>query len=410
VRQARKGEGSTVTTNAKANAPTIGAELIERARALKPLLAEYATETERLRQLSPIVVKALADADLFAVGAPVSFGGYDVDLDTMFEIGYELGQACGSTSWCWGLWSAHSWYMGYASPEAQADFYADGPGARLSSGVKPGGSTVERVDGGVMLSGTWGLSSGVDHADWLMLGANLPGGGGRAGQLATLMLVPQSAVTIIDDWYVNGLKGTGSKTVEISEPVFVPEHRFINLDGAEDGPAKVTHKRVSYGLPPQTPVVYITASPLVGAARGGLDALVDQVAKRRHSFSGAKTSESVGVQMRIAEAAAELDAAVQMVRADLRELLDFGDRGVKLTTEQRATYRLHHCYIALLARRAITRVFEVSGTAGMYSHTPVQRFFGDVFTGSKNIGFPWDEMAESYGRVRLGMEPNGTFS
>ena len=51
------------------------------------------------------------------------------------------------------------------------------------------------------------------------------------------------------------------------------------------------------------------------------------------------------------------------------------------------------------------RVFEVSGTSGMYSHAALQRLFCDVFTGSKNIGFPWDENAESYGRVRLGLEP-----
>jgi alkylation response protein AidB-like acyl-CoA dehydrogenase len=397
-------------SNGQGVASQISRELVDRARALKAVLADHAAETENLRQVSPEVMRALAEHDLFAVGAPVSFGGFDVDLDTLFEIGYELGQACASTSWCWGLWAAHSWYMGYASPEAQADFYANGPSARLSSGVKPAGSAVERVDGGVMLSGKWGLSSGVDHADWVMLGAALPGDGARSDQLGALMLVPRREVTIEDDWYVVGLKGTGSKTVSIPAPVFVPEHRFIILDGAENGPAKDTHKRASYGLPPQIPVVYVTASPLIGAARGALDVLVEQAVERRHSFTNSRLSESVGMQLRIAESAAELDAAVAMARSDLRELLDFGARGVTLTVEQRATYRLHHCYVALLARRAVARVFEVSGTTGMYSHAALQRLFCDVFTGSKNIGFPWDENAESYGRVRLGMEPTGMFN
>ena len=97
----------------------------------------------------------------------------------------------------------------------------------------------------------------------------MPDDGARSDQLGVLMLVPQVQVTIEDDWHVMGLEGTGSKTVSIADPVFVPQHRLINLDGAETGPAKATHKRASYGLPPQIPVVYITASPLIGAAPAG---------------------------------------------------------------------------------------------------------------------------------------------
>lgn len=388
----------------------LSTELVERARGLVDFLAEKAPETEALRQVSPDVIEALDRADLFAVGAPATFGGPDIDLDTMFEMGYELGRGCTSAAWCWGLWAAHSWYMGYATQEAQEELYADGPDLRLSSGVKSEGAVVELVDGGCLLSGKWGLSSGIDHAQWVMVGAQLPNAGASADQLASLMLVPRSQVTIEDDWYVMGLKGTGSKTVVIEAPVFVPEHRFLLLDGAENGPAKATHGRASYGLPPQMPIVYITASPLIGAARAAVDTLSEQMKSRRHSFTGARRLESVGLQMRIAEAAAEVNAAAGLARTDLRDLLRMGARGETMSTELRATTRLHHCYIAKLARQAVERLYEVSGTAGMYSHAPMQRLFSDVYTGSKNIGFPWDEMAESYGRVRLGLKPNGMFS
>ncbi len=285
----------------------LSTELVERARGLVDFLAEKAPETEALRQVSPDVIEALDRADLFAVGAPATFGGPDIDLDTMFEMGYELGRGCTSAAWCWGLWAAHSWYMGYATQEAQEELYADGPDLRLSSGVKSEGAVVELVDGGCLLSGKWGLSSGIDHAQWVMVGAQLPNAGASADQLAALMLVPRSQVTIEDDWYVMGLKGTGSKTVVIEEPVFVPEHRFLLLDGAENGPAKATHGRASYGLPPQMPIVYITASPLIGAARAAVDTLSEQMKSRRHSFTGARRLESVGLQMRIAEAAAEVE-------------------------------------------------------------------------------------------------------
>ena len=89
-----------------------------------------------------------------------------------------------------------------------------------------------------MLSGRWGLSSGVDHADWVMLGAALPDGGGRSDQLGALMLVPQRDVTIEDDWYVVGLKGTGdfnagkgtTIVVSLTMPDHEPEQVRFKLD------------------------------------------------------------------------------------------------------------------------------------------------------------------------------------
>jgi alkylation response protein AidB-like acyl-CoA dehydrogenase len=384
----------------------LSADLIERARALVPLLADKAAETAELRQLHPDVMAALAEAELLSLGPPASIGGHDVDLDTMFEIAYEFGRGCTSTAWVWQIWTLHAWFSGFLDPKAHDEVFAGGPDTIISSGYNPAGAVVELVDGGCMLSGRWGFSSGVDHADWMLLGAILPGVKRPDGALGLLMFVPKSAVRIDDDWYVMGLKGTGSKSVVIDEPVFVPEHRWLDMHEAETGPAKTIYNRLSYGLPSAISMGFVVVAPFIGAGQALVDDFTGDMKVRRDNITRAARSDKVALQMRIGEAAAEVDAALTLARTGQRELLEIAARDEVLTPEQRATYRLHQVYNVELARRAAARLFETSGTSALWSASPLVRRFSDIHAGAKHFSHRWDEYTESYGRVRLGFEAN----
>jgi alkylation response protein AidB-like acyl-CoA dehydrogenase len=384
----------------------LSAELIGRARGLTALLAEKAPESDALRHISPEVMDALSQAELLSLGTPVMFGGQDVDLDTMFEVCYELARGCTSTAWCWQIWSLHSWFVGYMSDlDPQREIFAKGGDVLISSGYNPSGAVVEAADGGCMLSGRWGFSSGVDESAWVLLGAKVPGID-RLAQMPVLLCVPTAQVTIIDDWETLGLKGTGSKTVSIDEPIFVPEHLFLDLAGAEDGPAQATHGRDSYGLAPQAALGFVVAAPFIGAARAVLDDFVDEQRVKEDSFSKASKSDRASIQMRLGEAAAEIDSALYLSRTALREMLDIGASDRSLTEDERSMYLLHQVYAVELSRRAVTRLFEISGTAGMFTKSTMLRRFADIWTGSKHFAVRWDERIESYGRVRMGLLPN----
>jgi 3-hydroxy-9,10-secoandrosta-1,3,5(10)-triene-9,17-dione monooxygenase len=87
-----------------------------------------------------------------------------------------------------------------------------------------------RVEGGYVLNGEWLTSSGCDHAAG---GAFLGGRVEENGeQVFRSFWVQRSDFDIIDDWYVVGLAGTGSKTLSIRE-VFVPNYRS-HVIGAYD--------------------------------------------------------------------------------------------------------------------------------------------------------------------------------
>ena len=85
------------------------AELIRRARALKPLLAAHALEAERLRRPVDEVIQALRDSGVFYHFVPRSYGGLEFDIDTFIDAMLVLGEGCASTAWVTSFCVEHNW-------------------------------------------------------------------------------------------------------------------------------------------------------------------------------------------------------------------------------------------------------------------------------------------------------------
>ena len=115
--------------------------------------------------------------------------------------------------------------------QAQKDVWEgeNGLDTLTASSYMPVGK-VTRADGGYRLSGKWGFSSGSDHCQWTFLGAYGPKEEGKPPDMFTLLL-PRADYELVDDWFVSGLKGTGSKSVVVDD-AFVPEHRVHRMSDA----------------------------------------------------------------------------------------------------------------------------------------------------------------------------------
>ncbi|MFF2514400.1 acyl-CoA dehydrogenase family protein [Streptomyces sp. NPDC058086] len=375
------------------------AELIRRTEELLPVIAERAAKTEDVRRVPDETVRDLRDAGLIRVSNPTRYGGYGLDIDTTFEIGWRLGQACGATSWFYTVSQSHNWWMGTASEAAQEEYFAS-PDVISSSAYAPTGQT-KRVDDGWWISGRWPYSSGVDHADWVMLGAlDL-----ESKSLYALM-VPRADVTIDDDWHVSGLKGTGSKTIVIDEPVFVPRHRDMKAGGPPDLKWRDKHERGSYGVPQFEVMPAVLATPLIGIAQGAVTEFVDRTQKRviKRGPNSVSMAEDPGGQFRVAESAAESDAALNIIRTDLRELIAHGAAGEALTPLDRARIWRNQCYAAKLSVSAVNRLFDASGAGALFASSALARMHRDVNAGSHQAAVQWDASAARYGKVRLGVE------
>src|SRR5712691_12536168 len=137
-------------------------ELLRRTTALLPVLKERAARTEQLRQMPPETVQDLVAAGLIRLGNPQRYGGLGVEYDAAFDVSWELGRACGSTAWCYALWTVHNWWIGHFPEAAQEEFFAGGPDVLASSALNPTRGTAEPVAGGYRVSGPWSFYSGCD--------------------------------------------------------------------------------------------------------------------------------------------------------------------------------------------------------------------------------------------------------
>ena len=375
-------------------------EVIDRTEALLPGIAQRALQTERDRRIPQATIDEIEAAQLNRVLHPTRFGGLGLDYDAFFEVSWRLSSACGSTGWVYSVASVHHWHLGLAPERAQAEYFRNGD-VWSCSAFNPRGAKVEPDDGGWRISGRWQYSSGCLHADWALLGAIVP-----EFPAPVLLLVPRSDFEIEDTWHVSGLRATASNDIVIDEPVFVPSHRYLPMGGC-DHEAAALNERGSYGAPLASLIPWTLATPVLGMAQGALDAYEQATRTRVTAFAGQEVSKMAGAQMRVSGAAAALDAARALARQDIREVIERGGRGDAFSDEDRVRFRRDHAYSVNLAYDATMMLARASGASSLFESSPIQRFMRDVHAGSMQLIANWDEQAESYGRVRMGLEPNG---
>ena len=343
-------------------------------------------------------VDDLLESGLHLIAVPEMFGGLDVDYALMLEVGALLGAGCPATSWCYCIWSAHSWLVGFWPLEAQKEVFGTTPDVLISSSLNPGKSTLEKTLGGYKFSGHWEFSSGCDAAQWVMVGSDTPEG-------RVWLLVPRSDYEIIDKWYVSGLSGTGSKDIIIEE-VFVPEYRVIERDrgGDEEKNGWEIHQSDRYRLPLQALLGWDLAAPMIGIAQGA----IEEFTTRLTGTTGpGRTAENDSVQVRLSQASAEVDAARALMRGDIQEMFLKAYEGEEFSLLERARYRRDKAFVAQQCMNAVNRLFELSGGHAIFESGRMQRFHRDIQAAVRRDGFIMELGGLQYGRAVLGLEPNG---
>src|SRR5438874_4614942 len=194
-------------------------QLLGRARALIPRLAERAPATTAKRNVTPETIAEYHDAGILKILQPRRFGGLQGRFSLFSQIVEALTEGCASSAWVYAVLGEHQWIIASYPLQAQIDVWGDNPLALTASSLAPRAAAT-RVAGGWRLSGQYSFSSGSSHAHWAIIGAFL----GPAGDPRSIgyLLVPFSDIEIIDDWHVLGLAGTGSRSLMLRD-VFVAE-------------------------------------------------------------------------------------------------------------------------------------------------------------------------------------------
>jgi alkylation response protein AidB-like acyl-CoA dehydrogenase len=231
--------------------------------------------------------------------------------------------------------------------------------------------------------------------------------------------VPASAYTIKDTWHVVGLAGTGSKSLVLNE-VFVPAHRVLTFPDATSGKtAGGQHYREQglFNMPLLTGIPSCLAAAGVGAAKGALSSYIDHVGGRvtRGAVAGGnnRMAEFPTIQLRVAEAAASVDAGREILLRDVARAQALAQARVEgraeFGVEDRLVCRRGQSFAVSLALRAVQALNDSTGGVGLDLGNPVQRAWRDTNAVGRHISMNWDAVGTMVGQNLLGLEPKGQY-
>lgn len=360
------------------------------------LIAARAEEGRKNRRISQDVVDALTNEGFFRHFTPKDYGGRGGRPQDFFLDQIAIAERDMSTAWAMGIISVHCYQVALMDKRAQDAAFADGPDAMISSSYNPVGAKVEVVDGGVMLSGRWGWSSGSLHCNWVLLGGIVPGEGHRT------FLVPAKDYRIEDTWFTLGLQGTGSNDIVIDTPVFVPDYMsHKQLDGFNS-----VHQQSDpvYNLPWAQAFIRVVNTSAIGAVRHALALFKDRVGLS--STDTTKSAADPDVLDRIARASelAETSVRVMISNFDAMEKANW-----QPTIEERVRYRYDASLVGDRCIEAMNLLMDVAGGRSVYAGSEFQNLWLDVRMARAHVANNPVGFARNYANVLMGGENKDFF-
>jgi 3-hydroxy-9,10-secoandrosta-1,3,5(10)-triene-9,17-dione monooxygenase len=374
--------------------------------ALLPAIRDRAGEVERNGMISREVIGWLTEAGVFRAVQPRQWGGLELDAGTFFEAALRVASACGSTGWVASVVGIHPWHIAMFHPQAQSDVWSANPDTLASTSYAPTGQ-VHRVPGGFRLSGRWGFSSGVDHCDWVILGAVVPDDGDVLGPEFRSFLVPRGDFAVDpESWRVTGLTGTGSKDVIVAD-AFVPEYRTHSSTQVYEhaDPGRVVNDRPLYRLPWSCVFPYAIATPAIGAATGALALFIENNRERVSVAGGRTVSAGADLHLRLTESLTEVEAAHTRLTLTWQDFQARVTRGEEIPYVLRARCRYDAAHAIAHCAGAVFRVLEVNGGRTMNAGEAFQRIFRDLLAMRNHISGTVEVNASTYALARLGAPP-----
>ena len=378
-------------------------ELVERIKALRPLLRKNAAKTEDDRRVAEENIQALADAGVFRITVPRRYGGYEVNMRSMLDVSAAVAEGCGSTAWAVTLINVCNWFTSLYSQQAQDDVFGANPNARVAGVLAPTAKT-RRVDGGLIVTGKWYYSSGSLHADWGLLGVPVVNEAGVQVDQGTV-LIPREQLSIEDTWYVAGMKGTGSNAFVANE-VFVPDHRILSLPRAIEGDYATELKHEAVYRAAFVPVaVLVLVGPQLGMGRAALEYVIEKAPQRSIAYTSfQKQTDSVAFQLQVAEAAVKIDTAHLLAYRAADDIDEAAARDVYPDFTRRARIRAYSGAAISHVTGAIDILLSAHGAGSFAQSSLMQRMWRDSNTAARHAVTLPIVSDEVYGKALLGVE------
>jgi alkylation response protein AidB-like acyl-CoA dehydrogenase len=366
-------------------------DLVARARDVGALAAEHAEYADAQGRLADPVVEAFHRDGLYAMWVPRALGGHELDPIRSLEVIERVAYGDPSAGW---VLMASALAIGtagaYLDDDAAAALFS-GPRVPVigGQGTRPGVAVPK--DDGFLLTGSWSFASGIKHGTHIHTLGVVEGTND-----ARIFVLPVSQATLVDNWDVMGLRGTGSIDYRI-DGAFVP--------ASCTHPALTETPRRGEGLYRAGIIGFATICHS-GWACGIGRRLLDELAAAVQAKGG--RAGTLGSSESFLEGYARVEGGYRAARALVHEA--WGDAwatlqsGGTLSTRQHSLLRLAMAHVTWASHEAATFVYRASGTSALRAGT-VQRLFRDMHAGTQHI-LVSPVVFRNVGRELAGIAPN----
>ena len=357
-------------------------ELVERARALAPLITREADAIERTRRLTPAVTAALIENGLYRALLPQSLGGSEAPLATFMQMQEEIAKADASTAWCLGQCAVCAMVAAYLDRDAADEIFNNPPGILAWGAIA---HEVRAVAGGYRASARWDFASGSRQASWLGAHVRIVEEDGTprkkpdgTPEIRTI-LFPVASATMHDVWDVIGLKGTGTDSYSVDN-LFIPE-KFAAL---RDEPSALRETGPLYKISTHYVFAMGFAATSLGVARAMLDSAID-LSRRKTPQGLSAMRENNAVQGLIGRTEATLRAARAYLYSTAAEVWRDLEASSPMTEAHRIAMRIAATWTIHQSTHVVDTAYHMAGATAVFAANPFERRFRDMHTIAQQI-------------------------
>ena len=290
---------------------------------------------------------------------PREYGGAWAGAESVARCLSDLGRSCPSTAWIAGTCVTSKNLVARSFPDSpvRESVFADPDVLFCGSGVPAG--VGELGPEGVRVSGRWPNVSGCEDAVWAGLALMVEG-------KFSFAVVPVADLTVERTWHMAGMRATGSHTL-VAERILVPAEYV--MPGAP--------------FPVEDMLLYAMTAlgPVLGAARGALDATHTMFASDRKPFMSAysRMGESAGARQWLAEATLLVNRAERTMFAVARA----ADTG-EVSPADMPRLKMDLADAGRDSRAAVERMLDLNGASGFNTSKVLQRYWRDLAVASRH--------------------------
>jgi alkylation response protein AidB-like acyl-CoA dehydrogenase len=361
------------------------ARYLQAARDLVPLIEAEAEQMHVERKVSPKIVAAFQDAELFWMAAPEALGGGGLRVAEAMRVVETVAAADGSTGWCLMALNGSVMIQSGFLPAAGASLLYGGKHKQVTAGNAGALGRARVVDGGIRVTGRWPFGSGSQFADYIGGGVMMVDDDGAPLTTADgspdtrFAFAPTDQVTLEGGWDSFGLVGTSSQNYSMTD-VFVPDE-LIQSTAAPTAVRDESNYKVG---------VWALSSAghnalALGLARSALQEVARLTENKKRMGYPVPVGEYPVFQAEFAKHDAEYQAARAYALGIMETAQDFAEHEGQLTPELNSRVLQSAVWSTKAAERVVRFAHLWSGSQSFQRGSRMGRIFLDMAVATQHV-------------------------